>query len=203
MGLFLCLLFAQPSLADRLWATPAQVEGPYYPAVEPKEKDWNLLETAQGNNELADGTPLQLEGKILDHNGAPIVGAIIEIWQSDNNGIYKHPKAPRTDRFDQRFQGFGAVETNSDGYYRFLTIMPASEQKRPPHIHVKIFRNNREALTTQLYLKDHPENNRDGIMSLMLYPGQQKLLIDPENAILENGVNGRKAWFDFIVAKNF
>lgn len=81
--------------------------------------------------------------------------------------------------------------------------MPASEQKRPPHIHVKIFRNNREALTTQLYLKDHPENNRDGIMSLMLYPGQQKLLIDPENAILENGINGRKAWFDFIVAKNF
>ena len=81
MGLFLCLLFAQPSLADRLWATPAQVEGPYYPAVEPKEKDWNLLETAQGNNELAGGTPLQLEGKILDHNGLPIVGAIIEIWQ--------------------------------------------------------------------------------------------------------------------------
>ena len=39
------------------------------------------------------------------------------------------------------------------------------------------------------------------IMSQMLYPGQQKLLIDPENATLENGINGRKAWFDFIVAK--
>ena len=40
-------------------------------------------------------------------------------------------------------------------------------------------------------------------MSLMLYPGQQKLLINPVNATLENGIKVRKARFDFIVAKNF
>ena len=203
MGLFLCAAFAQPSLADRPWATPAQVEGPYYPKVKPKEKDWNLLKTVHDSNTLAAGIPLELEGKILDHNGLPIVGATVEIWQSDNNGIYNHPKAPQTEQFDQNFQGFGAIKTNSEGYYRFLTIIPASEKKRPPHIHVKIFREEREALTTQLYLKDHPENNRDGIMSLMLYPGQQKLLINPVNATLEDGIKGKKAWFDFIVAKNF
>ena len=203
MGLLLSILFVPPSLADRLWTTPAQVEGPYYPKVKPKEKDWNLLKTVHDNNTRAAGIPLELEGKILDHNGLPIVGATVEIWQSDNNGIYNHPKAPQTEQFDQNFQGFGAIKTNSEGYYHFLTIIPASEEKRPPHIHVKIFRADREALTTQLYLKDHPENNRDGIMSLMLYPGQQKLLINPVNAILEDGIKGKKAWFDFIVAKNF
>ena len=203
MGLLLSILLVQPSLADRLWATPAQVEGPYYPKVKPKEKDWNLLKTVHDSNTLAAGIPLELEGKILDHNGLPIVGATVEIWQSDNNGIYNHPKAPQTEQFDKNFQGFGSIKTNSEGYYHFLTIIPASEEKRPPHIHVKIFRADREALTTQLYLKDHPENNKDGIMSLMLYPGQQKLLINPVNATLENGIKVRKARFDFIIAKNF
>ena len=70
-------MFVQPSLADRVWATPAQVEGPYYPKVKPKEKDWNLLKTVHDSNTLAAGIPLELEGKILDHNGLPIVGATV------------------------------------------------------------------------------------------------------------------------------
>ena len=56
------------------------MEGPYYPKVKPKEKDWNLLKTVHDNNTLAAGIPLELEGKILDHNGLPIVGATVEIW---------------------------------------------------------------------------------------------------------------------------
>ena len=68
---------------------------------------------------------------------------------------------------------------------------------------MKIFYRGQETLTTQLYLKGHPENNSDGLLSLMLYPGQQKLLIDLTDAILENGVNGKKARFDFVVTTKF
>ena len=189
----------QPSLAELPWATPAQVEGPYYPRSEPAEKDWNLIQTARAKNEIAGGIPLQLEGQIFDSKGLPLNNAEIEIWQSDYNGFYKHPKAPGNKEFDSRFQGFARVITNLTGSYRFLTIVPAKEKKRPPHIHVKIFYRGKEILTTQLYLKGHPENNSDGLLSLMLYPGQQKLLIDPTDAILENGISGKKARFDFVV----
>ena len=189
----------QPSLAERPWATPAQVEGPYYPRSEPAERDWNLIQTARAKNEIAGGIPLQLEGQIFDSNGLHLNNAEIEIWQSDYNGFYGHPKAPGNKEFDLRFQGFARVITNLTGSYRFLTIVPAKEKKRPPHIHVKIFYRGKEILTTQLYLKGHPENNSDGLLSLMLYPGQQKLLIDPTDAILENRISGKKARFDFVV----
>ena len=189
----------QPSLAERPWATPAQVEGPYYPRSEPAEKDWNLIQTARAKNEIAGGIPLQLEGQIFDSKGLPLNNAEIEIWQSDYNGFYGHPKAPGNKEFDSRFQGFARVITNLTGSYRFFFIFPAKEKKRPPHIHVKIFYRGKEILTTQLYLKGHPENNSDGLLSLMLYPGQQKLLIDPIDAILENGISGKKARFDFVV----
>jgi len=197
------VVFAQPGLAERPWATPAQVEGPYYPRSKPAEKDWNLIQTAREKNEIAGGIPLQLEGQIFDSNGLHLNNAEIEIWQSDYQGFYKHPKAPGNKKFDSRFQGFGSVVTNLTGNYRFLTIVPVVEKKRPPHIHVKIFYRGQETLTTQLYLKDHPENNSDGLLSLMLYPGQQKLLIDLTDAILENGVNGKKARFDFVVTTKF
>ena len=179
------------------------MEGPYYPRSKPAEKDWNLIQTAREKNEIAGGIPLQLEGQIFDSNGLHLNNAEIEIWQSDYQGFYKHPKAPGNKKFDPRFQGFGSVVTNLTGNYRFLTIVPVVEKKRPPHIHVKIFYRGQETLTTQLYLKDHPENNSDGLLSLMLYPGQQKLLIDLTDAILENGVNGKKARFDFVVTTKF
>ena len=168
----------------------------------PEERDWNLLKTKEYVG-FAGGIPLQLEGKILDSSGSPILNARIEIWQSDEKGIYNHPKDPQTKKFDTSFQGFGSVKTNSKGYYRFLTIMPFLNEKRPPHLHVKIFRDGRESLTTQLYLKDHPENNKDGLLSLMLYPGQRKLLINPKDGNLEGGITGKKAWFDFVLVNNF
>lgn len=207
-GLF-CLLSAMLSLsvvdnkgiAQSKWVTPAQVEGPYYPRIKPKEIDSNLLKVR--GLERPDGVPLRLEGKIFDQKGRPVESAKIEIWQCDNNGVYNHPKAPKGDTFDVRFQGFGSVVTGSDGYFSFLTLIPVSDHKRPPHIHVKIFRSGREQLTTQLYLKDHPDNNRDGLLSLMLYPGQRKLLIDPVDIMLGKGLKGKAASFNFVLSKNF
>ena len=68
---------------------------------------------------------------------------------------------------------------------------------------MKIFRAGKEILTTQLYIKDHPENNRDGLLSLMLYPGQHKLLIDLKQATIKPGLNGKVGIFDFVISKNF
>lgn len=177
--------------------TPAQVEGPFYPSDMPAETDWNLLKV--GDGEAAAGEPLALTGQVILASGAPVAGARVELWQCDGGGVYDHPNAPERGSFDRRFQGFGAINTDAEGRYRFLTIMPVPYPGRPPHIHIKIRRGRRQALTTQLYLKDHPENNRDGLLSLMLYPGQHKLLIDPRDADLENGMRGKAAEFDFVL----
>ena len=59
-------------------------------------------------------------------------------YPADHLGVYNHPRAPRRDDFDNRFQGYGEALTDGDGRYRFLTIVPVPYTGRPPHIHVKI-----------------------------------------------------------------
>jgi protocatechuate 3,4-dioxygenase, beta subunit len=177
--------------------TPGQVAGPYYPSVKPGEADWNLLSVGEGAPPA--GVPLELRGTVSDRRGQPVVGARVEIWQCDDQGIYDHPRDEKRDDFDRRFQGFGALETGGGGHYRFLTLMPVPYPGRPPHIHVMIRRQGLDTLTTQLYLKDHPENDRDGLLALMMYPGQDLLLLDPQDADLDNGTRGKSARFDFVV----
>ena len=177
--------------------TPGQVAGPYYPSQKPDEADWNLLSV--GGGPPPDGMPLELTGSVSDRAGRPIAGARVEIWQCDNQGIYDHPRDDNHDRFDRRFQGFGATETGTEGQFRFLTLMPVPYPDRPPHIHVTIRRPGRDTLITQLYLKDHPENDRDGLLALMMYPGQGLLMIDPRDADLDGGMGGKTARYDFVV----
>ena len=198
---FLASIHLTPGLAQSKWSTPAQVEGPYYPRTKPKEVDSNLLDFL--GRGLPDGEPLQLKGRVFDQKGVLIEGARVEIWQNDNNGIYNHHKAPNREKFDRRFQGFGSFITKKDGRYNFITLVPVPDHKRPPHIHVKIFRGQKEILTTQLYIKDHPENNRDGLLSLMLYPGQHKLLIELKDTVIKPGLRGKLGIYDFVLSKNF
>ncbi|AMG01001.1 MULTISPECIES: protocatechuate 3,4-dioxygenase [Vibrio] len=143
------LLFA-PSLKAKtpMRSTPAQTEGPFYPVVDIPLRQ-NLILQSEG----LVGEPIVLQGRVLDTSGNPASGIKVEIWQCDGQGIYDHPKQPDNDKFDAHFTGFGAVETQSDGRYLFQTLYPVPYASRPPHIHVKLWRDNQELLTTQLYLK--------------------------------------------------
>lgn len=197
LGTTLAGILAGPATAADRRATPAQIEGPYYPAVKPGEADWNLLEV--GGGPLPDGEPLELHGTVRNRRGEPVVGARVEIWQCDNQGIYDHPRDDNHDRFDRRFQGYGAAVTDAEGRYRFLTLMPVPYPDRPPHIHVTIRGDAHDTLTTQLYLKDHPENDRDGLLALMIYPGQDLLMIDAQDADLGLERAGKRGEFNFVL----
>jgi protocatechuate 3,4-dioxygenase beta subunit len=180
-----------------LGRTPSQGEGPYYPVAKPRPAGNDLLHGAGGA--LAEGRPLSLTGRVLDTGGAPLAGARVEIWQCDNRGIYRHPRAPRQGHEDPSFLGYGESEADTAGRYAFLTIVPVPYTGRPPHIHAKIFVAGREALTTQLYLMDHPQNARDGLLSRVLSGSRSALMIAPRAATLGGGFAGETASFDFVV----
>jgi protocatechuate 3,4-dioxygenase beta subunit len=148
---------AQPMTGRR--ATPAQTEGPFYPAVFPKDADYDLLRNGALN--YPEGQGVWLEGNVFDLSGRPVVGAQVEIWQCDHAGHYHHPGDG--DQADNRFQGFGRVTVAADGHYRFRTIRPAPYTGRTPHIHVKVRLDGRELLTTQIYVAGDPGNPRDAL----------------------------------------
>ena len=135
--------------SSELPLTVKQVEGPFYP-VQPIPDSNNLLLSPQHH-----GTELLLSGRVLNRSGKPQANARVEIWQCDGRGIYQHPSGPGHTSFDKHFRGFGATTTDNNGKYQFVTIVPVPYTGRPPHIHTKVFTDNKEQLTSQIYLRDN------------------------------------------------
>ena len=144
--------------------TPSQAEGPYYPVEKPADRDNDLvvLEDAGGT---AAGEMLVFGGRLYDAAGMPVAGAVVEIWQTDDNGAYLHPRDPDSWRRDVNFQSYGEAVTGEDGGYSFRTIMPGSYAPRPRHIHVKVRLGEQELLTTQFYFSIDAGQDSDGIFA--------------------------------------
>ncbi len=159
---------------QRAWAaipTPAQTEGPFYPDVMPADTDFDLVKVADRVRE-AGGEILNLTGRVVDMGGQPIPDAIVEIWQCDSGGHYINTADRNAADKDPDFQGFGRVLVDAQGNYRFRTIRPVSYPGRTPHIHVKVYRRDAPALTTQMYVAGEPSNARDGVYR-SLQPDEQ------------------------------
>ncbi|MFT5351897.1 MAG: protocatechuate 3,4-dioxygenase beta subunit, partial [Gammaproteobacteria bacterium] len=136
-------------------------DGPLYP---PEEIPWlHDLTTMGSNGARAKGTTLYLFGTILSRQGRPLNNATVEIWHTDINGNYRHPRGWGQDQLDPNFAYFGKVRTNEEGFYLFKTIrprwyhlsgLPGSEHKdlpRAAHIHVKMRHRDHGVLTTEAY----------------------------------------------------
>ena len=136
--------------------TPSQQEGPFYPVSKPADSDDDLTRV-DGESGVAGGQVLVLGGRVLNTDGEPIAGATVEIWQTDQNGIYLHPGDPGVDARDVAFQGYGESVTGADGRYEFRTIDPGYYEPRPRHIHLKVILDDVELLTSQIYFSDDPD----------------------------------------------
>lgn len=141
-------------------ATPRQTAGPFYPVDWSGDADGDLVRVT-GAAAQAQGVVTHLRGRVLDAMGRPVAGAVVEIWQCDTFGRYRHPR-DRADGRDAGFQGRGRVQADADGAYAFRTIRPVPYTGRTPHIHVAVLRPGaREALVTQFYVAGETANERD------------------------------------------
>lgn len=173
--------------------TPAQQEGPYYPVEKPADTDSNLTVVADSNT-VAAGDLVVLDGTLVDTNGQPVAGAVIEIWQTDTHGIYMHPNDPDTTERDMNFQFYGETVTTEEGHYEFRTILPGQYEPRPRHIHFKVKLNTQTYLTSQFYFDgytDAPSSNQPAALTVTLqtitdekypvaYKGTKTIIINPK-----------------------
>ena len=156
--------------------TPPAAEGPFYPTRGMRYDDVdNDLVRVSGEVEQAGGEVVRLSGRVLDSSGNPVPSARVEIWQCDAKGRYLHRGDRGRSSRDQAFQGFGHVLTGADGGYAFRTIKPVPYTGRTPHIHVKVLVGDRDRLTTQFYLPDHPGNANDWLYQRI--PQNQRELV--------------------------
>jgi len=160
------------SSASKVAKTAKAAEGPYYPKPDMRTADIdNDLVKIEQRVKQAGGEVVHLVGTVTDTSGTLLNGLRVEIWQCDVNGRYIHTRDSNSAERDVDFQGFGHTYTDELGQYEFRTIKPVSYPGRTPHIHIKVFRDE-TVLTTQFYIKDHPQNGKDSLFNRMT-PAQQ------------------------------
>jgi protocatechuate 3,4-dioxygenase beta subunit len=155
--------------------TPRQTTGPFYPLDWTGDVDGDLVRVA-GAAAAAQGVVTHLRGRVLDARGAPVPGAVVEIWQCDAFGVYRHPR-DRQDGRDEGFQGRGRVVAGPDGAYAFRTIRPVPYTGRTPHIHAAIAAPGRQSLVTQFYVEGEPGNERDRLLNALRDPRQREAVM--------------------------
>lgn len=131
--------------------TPNDSEGPFYPMERQSDED-NDLTIVDGKSKSARGDVLYLTGVVTNENGNPRSNVIIEIWQTDTNGLYRHPKDNAKGTRDPFFQYWGRAKTDKEGKYSFKTIIPGKYEPRPPHIHFKVWVDDKTVMTSQMYI---------------------------------------------------
>ena len=110
------------------------------------------------------GPRIIVYGHILDEHGRGIPGALLEIWQANAGGRYRHVNEGYLAPLDPNFGGCGRVMTDEFGRYEFRTIQPAPypwpnrmNDWRPAHIHFSIFGHSfAQRLITQMYFEGDP-----------------------------------------------
>jgi protocatechuate 3,4-dioxygenase beta subunit len=164
---------AQPT---PLLPTPRQTTGPFYPVGWSGDIDADLVRVT-GEAAQAQGLITHLRGRVLDARGAPVPGALVEIWQCDAFGHYRHPRDRQEGR-DPGFQGRGRITAGPDGSYTFRTIRPVPYPGRAPHIHVAVaVPGGGQPLVTQFYVAGEPLNERDGLFSSLRDARQREAVL--------------------------
>jgi protocatechuate 3,4-dioxygenase beta subunit len=131
------------------------------------------------------GERIVVSGRVLDESGRPIRGALVEVWQANAGGRYRHEVDQHPAPLDPNFSGGGRVRTDDAGTYRFVTIKPGAypwgnheNAWRPAHIHFSVFgRAFSQRLVTQMYFPGDPLFAYDPIFHSVRDPKARELLI--------------------------
>ena len=121
----------------------------------------------------ATGQLLQISGRIVDEDGSPLSGAVVEIWQANSAGKYIHDMDRHNAPIDPNFTGEGRLITDAEGQFQFFSVKPGAYPVlesgwwwRPPHIHFSILgRSWMDRFVTQIFFPGEPLNETDLLLN--------------------------------------
>jgi protocatechuate 3,4-dioxygenase beta subunit len=119
------------------------------------------------------GQRIIVGGRLLDGDGRPVRNSLIEIWQANAGGRYRHNLDRWPSPVDPNFDGVGRALTDDEGRYEFTTIKPGAypwknhhNAWRPAHIHFSVFGSAfTQRLVTQMYFPDDPLFSQDPVFN--------------------------------------
>jgi protocatechuate 3,4-dioxygenase, beta subunit len=175
----------------RIPHTLSELTGPLYGDFPIGETDNDL--TRQHTGEPI-GERIIVVGRVMDEDGRPIPRTLLEVWQCNAAGRYRHGRDNHPAPLDPNFTGAGRTVTDDHGYYRFVTIKPGAypwqnhaNAWRPAHIHFSLFGS---CFITRM-------------VTQMYFPGDPLLAADPiyQSVGTERARRRLVATFDPVVAE--
>jgi len=179
-----------PSTSPRCLETPSQTAGPYV-QIGCTPNRIGIIGMYEGQdlgsalvNEQTQGRRISISGHVIDGTGKPIRDGLVEIWQSDRNGLFNSPLEMRGVP-DPNFTGFGRQKTDfEDSLYCFETIVPGAVpwqdgRMQAPHITFWIAgRGINLGLHTRMYFPDfEDQNSTDPVLTMLEHPSRIPTLI--------------------------
>ena len=160
----------------------AELSGPVFGVrdVDPSDADLTIAHRGEPIGER-----IVLAGRVLDTDGRPVVGQLVEIWQANAAGRYAHLRDQHPAPLDPNFTGAGRCLTGPDGSYRFVTIKPGPypwrnhhNAWRPAHVHFSLFGTEfTQRLITQMYFPGDPLFGLDPIFQSITDPAARERLV--------------------------
>jgi protocatechuate 3,4-dioxygenase beta subunit len=144
--------------------TVSEITGPAFGHNIIGELDNDLLHNFARPGESAIGQRIIVHGRVLDENARPVPGVLVEYWQANAGGRYRHAREGYLAALDPNFGGCGRSITDEDGRYWFRTVKPGAypwpngvNDWRPAHIHFSVFGSGfAQRLITQMYFEGDP-----------------------------------------------
>jgi protocatechuate 3,4-dioxygenase, beta subunit len=159
-----------------------ELSGPVLPETRVGELDHDL--TAQHDGEPL-GERIVVHGRVRETNGRPVPDTLVEVWQCNAAGRYRHQNDQHPAPLDPHFTGVGRCVTEAEGGFRFVTVKPGAypwrnhpNAWRPAHIHFSIFgRGFTQRLVTQMYFPGDPLFGQDPIFNSVRDPAARDRMI--------------------------
>ena len=144
--------------------TISEITGPVFGHSMLGELDNDLIHNFAKPGESAIGERIIVHGRVLDERARPVPGALLEFWQANAGGRYRHKKETYLAAIDPNFGGCGRTITDANGHYAFRTVKPGPypwpngvNDWRPAHIHFSVFGHGfAQRLITQMYFEGDP-----------------------------------------------
>ncbi len=190
-----------------LASTLSETTGPVFGHDMIGAHDNDLLINFARPGETAIGERLIVHGSVRDEDGRPVPGILVEVWQANAGGRYRHQKESYVAALDDNFAGCGRTITADDGSYSFRTVRPGAypwpngpNDWRPSHIHFSLLGSGfAQRLVTQMYFEGDPLIARCPIVNTIPSPEAVAQLVaryDPGTTV---PMDARAYRFDIVL----
>jgi len=147
--------------------------GPFFP---PRYVDAGANDLTQFEHRPAQGEVIAIAGCVRQEDGAVLENLVVEIWQPDARGVFRHPADPRHREADANFLGWGRAATDKEGKFGFRTVMPGAPAGRARHVNfIVMFSGIMRILKTTMFFPDEKANEADPVLSAV--PAARRALL--------------------------